>query len=174
MHVFTPMPLRGSDRGIKALILQPFEVCCAFCLPFELKGFRGSPPPQFVYILNAQNESRNPKMPAKPQKKCFPSRAPLPALWPPKPKKNSGPALPSPPSGTPCSRRKMPHVTASEAGSNPRGHLRVTWGVYLCAGKPPLADIILSHPPDLTRCDSVIGLAIPAMSGHIQYRGAAS
>ena len=26
----------------------------------------------------------------------------------------------------------------------------VTWGVYLCAGKPPLADIILSHPPDLT------------------------
>ena len=61
-----------------------------------------------------------------------------------------------------------------EAGSDPRGHLWVTWGVYLCAGKPPLADIILSHPPDLTRCDSVIGLAIPAMSGHIQYRGAAS
>ena len=46
--------------------------------------------------------------------------------------------------------------------------------MYLCAGKPPLADIILSHPPDLTRCDSVIGLAIPAMSGHIQYRGTAS
>ena len=61
-----------------------------------------------------------------------------------------------------------------EAGSDPRDHLGVTWGVYLCAGKPPLADIILSHPPDLTRCDSVIGLAIPAMSGHIQYRGAAS
>ena len=61
-----------------------------------------------------------------------------------------------------------------EAGSDPRGHLGVTWGVYLCAGKPPLADIILSHPPDLTRCDSVIGLAIPAMSGHVQYRGAAS
>ena len=61
-----------------------------------------------------------------------------------------------------------------EAGSDPRGHLGVTWGVYLCAGKPPLADIILSHPPDLTRCDSVIGLAIPAMSGHIQYRGPAS
>ena len=61
-----------------------------------------------------------------------------------------------------------------EAGSDPRCHLWVTWGVYLCAGKPPLADIILSHPPDLTRCDSVIGLAIPAMSGHIQYRGAAS
>ena len=57
----------------------------------------------------------------------------------------------------------------SEAGSDPRGHLWVTWGVYLCAGKPPLADIILSHPIDLTRCDSVIGLAIPAMSGHIQY-----
>ena len=62
----------------------------------------------------------------------------------------------------------------TEAGSDPRGHLWVTWGVYLCAGKPPLADIILSHPPDLTRCDSVIGLAIPATSGHIQYRGAAS
>ena len=61
-----------------------------------------------------------------------------------------------------------------EAGSDPRGHLGITWGVYLCAGKPPLADIILSHPSDLTRCDSVIGLAIPAMSGHIQYRGAAS
>ena len=37
-----------------------------------------------------------------------------------------------------------------EAGSDPRGHLWVTWGVYLCASKPPLADIILSHPPDLT------------------------
>ena len=61
-----------------------------------------------------------------------------------------------------------------DAGSDPRGHLGVTWGVYLCAGKPPLADIILSHPPDLTRCDSVIGWAIPAMSGHIQYRGTAS
>ena len=65
-------------------------------------------------------------------------------------------------------------VGSGEAGSDPRGHLGVTWGVYLCAGKRPLADIILSHPPDLTRCDSVIGLAIPAMSGHIQYRGAAS
>ena len=64
---------------------------------------------------------------------------------------------------------RSPH----EAGSDPRGHLWVTWGVYLCAGKPPLADIILSHPPDLTRCDSVIGLAIPAISGHIQNRGAA-
>ena len=37
-----------------------------------------------------------------------------------------------------------------EAGSDPCGHLWVTWGVYLCARKPPLADIILSHPPDLT------------------------
>ena len=37
-----------------------------------------------------------------------------------------------------------------EAGSDPRGYLRVTWGVYPWAGKPPLADIILSHPPDLT------------------------
>ena len=64
-------------------------------------------------------------------------------------------------------------VLFTEAGSDPRGHLWVTWGVYLWAGKPPLADIILSHPPDLTGCDSVIGLAIPAMSGHIQYQGAA-
>ena len=69
-------------------------------------------------------------------------------------------------------RLTVPHTT--EAGPDPRGHLWVTWGVYLCARKPPLADIILSHPPDLTRCDSVIGLAIPAMSGHIQYRSAAS
>ena len=41
-------------------------------------------------------------------------------------------------------------VAWSEAGSDPGGHLWVTWGVYLWAGKPPLADIILSHPPDLT------------------------
>ena len=61
-----------------------------------------------------------------------------------------------------------------EAGSDPRGRLGVTWGVYLCAGKPPLADIILSRPPELTQCDSVIGLAIPAMSRHIQKRGTAS
>ena len=40
--------------------------------------------------------------------------------------------------------------TTSEAGSDPRGHLWVTWGVYLWAGQPPWADIILSHPPDLT------------------------
>ena len=37
-----------------------------------------------------------------------------------------------------------------EASSDPRGHLWVTWGVYLCASKPPLANIILSHPSDLT------------------------
>ena len=37
-----------------------------------------------------------------------------------------------------------------EAGTDPRGHLWVTSGVYLGAGKPPLAEIILSHPPDLT------------------------
>ena len=37
-----------------------------------------------------------------------------------------------------------------EAGLDPRGYLWVTRGVYLWAGKPPLADIILSHPPDLT------------------------
>ena len=71
-------------------------------------------------------------------------------------------------------RMCLMYFKISEAGSDPRGHLGVTWGVYLCAGKPPLADIILSHPPELTRCDSVIGLAIPATSGHIQYRGAAS
>ena len=38
-------------------------------------------------------------------------------------------------------------VNGGEAGSDPRGHLWVTWGVYLRAGKPPLADIIPSHPP---------------------------
>ena len=37
-----------------------------------------------------------------------------------------------------------------EAGSDPRGHLWVTWGVYFWDSKPPLADIIFSHPPDLT------------------------
>ena len=37
-----------------------------------------------------------------------------------------------------------------QAASDPRGNLLVTWGVYLCADKPPLADIILPHPPDLT------------------------
>ena len=46
--------------------------------------------------------------------------------------------------------RKRKNMERAEAGSDPRGHLGVTWGVYLCAGKPPLADIILSHPPDLT------------------------
>ena len=72
------------------------------------------------------------------------------------------------------SQRIQRSEKGGEAVSDPRGHLWVTWGVYLCASKPPLADIILSHLPDLTWCDSVIGLAIPAMSGHIQYRGAAS
>ena len=37
-----------------------------------------------------------------------------------------------------------------EAGSDPGAHLWVTQGVYLWAGKPPLTDIILSHPLDLT------------------------
>ena len=52
----------------------------------------------------------------------------------------------------PCnlSRLRRRKRVPSEAGSDPRGHLWVTWGVYLCAGKPLLADIILSHPPDLT------------------------
>ena len=63
-------------------------------------------------------------------------------------------------SGRTAVKKFFPPVAAlfpAEAGSDPRGHLGVTWGVYLCAGKPPLADIILSHPPELTRCDSVIG-----------------
>ena len=42
------------------------------------------------------------------------------------------------------------HTGHPEAGLDPRGHLWVTWGVYLWAGKPPLADILLSHSPDLT------------------------
>ena len=73
----------------------------------------------------------------------------------------------------PDSFQELLKLSAGEAGTHPRGNLWVTWGVYLCAGKPPLADIVLSPPPDLTRCDSVMGLAIPAMSSHIQYRGAA-
>ena len=86
------------------------------------------------------------------------------------------PAASAPPPSGWCGVRtsRGPGTGRCEAGSDPRGHLWVTWGVYLCAGKPPLADIILTHPPELTRCDSVIGLAIPATSGHIQYRGAAS
>ena len=48
------------------------------------------------------------------------------------------------------SQRIQNSEKGGEAGSDPPGHLGVTWGVYLCAGKPPLADIILSHPPDLT------------------------
>ena len=82
--------------------------------------------------------------------------------------------VPSPEETVEFSSRSMEWRRKCEAGSDPCGHLGVTWGVYLCAGKPPLADIILSHPPELTRCDSVIGLAIPAMSGHIQNRGTAS
>ena len=87
-------------------------------------------------------------------------------------------ALPPPP------QRATPARKGARCGAgagSPRPHqphpgraVGVTWGVYLCAGKPPLADIILSCPPELTRCDSVIGLAIPATSGHIKYRGAAS
>ena len=72
------------------------------------------------------------------------------------------------------SERVQRSEKGGEAGLEARGHLWVTWGVYLCAGKPPLADILSSHPPDRTRCDSMIGLAIAAISGHIQYRGAAS
>ena len=49
-----------------------------------------------------------------------------------------------------ASERIQRSEKGGEAGSDPRGHLWVTWGVYLWAGKPPLADIILSHPPDLT------------------------
>ena len=52
-------------------------------------------------------------MHANPKKTCFFNGAPLPMLWPPAPKKISGPAIRSPPSGTPCSSRKMPHITAS-------------------------------------------------------------
>ena len=54
----------------------------------------------------------------------------------------------SPPGGYRVAQQRS--RTQTEAGSDPPGHLWVTWGVYLCAGKPPLADIILSHPPDLT------------------------
>ena len=46
--------------------------------------------------------------------------------------------------------RIQPSEKGGEAGLDPRGHSWVTWGVYICAGKPPLADIILSHLPDLT------------------------
>ena len=49
--------------------------------------------------------------------------------------------------------RRPSLCVCAEAGSDPLGHLWVTWGVFLCAGKPPLADIILSHPPGLSRCE---------------------
>ena len=48
------------------------------------------------------------------------------------------------------SEQKQRSEKGGEAGSDPRGHLWVTWGVYLWASKPPVADIVLSHPPDLT------------------------
>ena len=48
------------------------------------------------------------------------------------------------------SERKRRSEKGGEAGSDPCGHLWVTLGVYLWANKPPLADIILSHPPGLT------------------------
>ena len=61
------------------------------------------------------------------------------------------------PGNTPTNNRVEPRSTPrgrhwgqSEADSDPRGHLGVTWGVYLWACKPPLADIILLHSPDLT------------------------
>ena len=57
-----------------------------------------------------------------------------------------GPPVPSPMTSEPIQHSEK----GGEAGSDHRGHLWVTWGVYLWAGKPPLADIILSHPPDLT------------------------
>ena len=41
-------------------------------------------------------------------------------------------------------------MTSERIQRSEKGHLWVTWDVYLYAGKPPLADIILSHPPDLT------------------------
>ena len=44
----------------------------------------------------------------------------------------------------------MENYPETEAGLDPCGHLWVTSGVYLWAGQPPWADIILSHPPDLT------------------------
>ena len=48
------------------------------------------------------------------------------------------------------SQRIQRSEKGGEAGSDPRGHLCVTWGVYLWAGQPPWADITLSNPPDLT------------------------
>ena len=57
-----------------------------------------------------------------------------------------GPLVPS----SMTSERIQRSEKGDEAGSDPRGLLWVTWGVYLWAGQPPLADIIFSHPPDLT------------------------
>ena len=61
-----------------------------------------------------------------------------------------GAHLGSPVLSSMTSERVQRSEKVGEAGSDPRGHLWVTWGVYLWAGKLPLADIILSHPPDLT------------------------
>ena len=48
------------------------------------------------------------------------------------------------------SERVQRSEKGGEAGSDPRGHLCVTWGKCLSAGKPSLVGIILSHPPNLT------------------------
>ena len=45
--------------------------------------------------------------------------------------------------------------------------------IYVPASRHSLISYLF-HPSELTQCDSVISLAIPAMSGHIQNRGAAS
>ena len=39
------------------------------------------------------------------------------------------------PSDPPETVRKLADLMRSEAGSDPRGHLCVTWGVYLCASR---------------------------------------
>ena len=68
------------------------------------------------------------------------------------------------------SRRSSSRPALSSRGGAPWGEEGCHMPSRLnpnCVGGP-------GHPPELTRCDSVIGLAIPAMSGHIQYRGAAS
>ena len=66
------------------------------------------------------------------------------------PEVGRSPSPDCPPTGRAVEVRHPHAVAPGEAGSDPRGHLGVTWGVHLCAGKPPLADIILSYPPDLT------------------------
>ena len=44
----------------------------------------------------------------------------------------------------------------------------------VCIYVPASRHWLISYSPIHLTCDSVIGLAIPAMSGHIQYRSAAS